>query len=117
MSDKYILMGKLAVPCNDLLTWARWFETAEKHVAQTTVGPLRVSTVFLGIDHRFGGADPMLFETMIFGGLEDSEWSGGYQERYSSWVDAETGHAQAVALAEAQLAAAKEAIKATPPSA
>jgi len=62
-------------------------------VAKTDVaGGSRVSTVFLGVDHRhFGGGPPLLFETMIFGGpLDLSCW------RYASWDDAEVGHAMAV---------------------
>ncbi len=34
---------------------------------------------------------PVLFETMIFGGPEH-----GYQERYTSWTEAEEGHKRAV---------------------
>ena len=34
------LLGKLAVPCRDLMEWAHWFETANRHVAQTEVGPM-----------------------------------------------------------------------------
>ena len=95
MGDKYVLdeQGE-AVPCNDLMEWARWFENAEgRRVANDHVGDVRVSTVFLGLDHSFGGAVPILWETMIFGGEHD-----GYQERYSSRRDAVAGHARALAL-------------------
>lgn len=92
MSGKYILEGHQPVAV-DLMTWARWFEKAERHVAQTEIGDVRVSTVFLGLDHAFGGGRPLLFETMIFGGSED-----GYCERYETWDEAEAGHATAVAL-------------------
>ena len=51
-----------------------------------------VSTVFLGLDHGFGGV-PMLFETMIFGGKHDM-----FQERYTSLQEAEEGHALALEL-------------------
>lgn len=54
MNRHYILEGHEAKPV-DLMTWARWFETAERHVADTTDGDVRVSTVFLGTDHNFGG--------------------------------------------------------------
>lgn len=95
MSDKYILDGHTPVPCADLLEWARTFENAARTVGNTEVdGDIRVSTVFLGLDHSFGHGDPLLFETMIFGGAHD-----GYQERYSKWDEAEAGHATAVALA------------------
>jgi hypothetical protein len=61
-----------------------------------------VSTVWLGIDHRFfpdrPGA-PIIFETMIFGieSLED------YRERYASEEDALAGHQRAVTLAKTAL--------------
>lgn len=94
MSDKYILDGKVAVPCNALLAWGAWFETASRHVADTRKDGVRVSTVFLGLDHSFGGSVPLLFETMIFGGEHDQ-----FQERYSTWDEAETGHKDACTMA------------------
>jgi hypothetical protein len=49
---------------------------------------IRVSTVFLGLDHSFGKpGPPILFETMTFGGPRDETMF-----RYSSWDDAEAGH-------------------------
>lgn len=58
---------------HDLLKWAQWIETAERHVDDTYVptldGEIRVSTVFLGLDHNFSGVgEPILYETMVFGG-------------------------------------------------
>ena len=93
MSDKYILDGKTPVECDDLIKWAKWFETAKRHVAQDDIGGVSVSTVFLGIDHAWGSGRPVLFETMIFGGPLDQK-----QERYSTWEEAEAGHAEMVAL-------------------
>jgi hypothetical protein len=91
------------VPCKDLLTWARWLETADRIVAKTNIGPLRVSTVFLGLDHApLQGEPPQLFETMIFDGGED-----GYQTRCSTWDEAEKMHAAAVEVARQELAKAK----------
>lgn len=80
----------------DLETWARWFEDIEnRRVGWTEVGDVKVSTVCLGIDHRFGEGPPLLFETMIFGGPHDQ-----YQERYSTWDEAQQGHLDAVVLAQ-----------------
>lgn len=104
MMDKYILLGKIAVPATDLMTWARWYEGSqdERRVGGTDVGCLWVSTMFLGLDHRFGGeGDPLLFETMIFGLVDDE-----YQTRCSSWQDAEKQHATAVKYAEELVAKA-----------
>lgn len=97
MNDKYILDENHApIVEPDLLTWGRWMQNANRHVARTMVGDVRVSTVFLGLDHRFtNSGEPIVFEPMIFGGPED-----GYQERYSTWDAALAGHAIAVALAK-----------------
>ena len=80
----------------DLLTWARWFEdTPCRIVQQTTItAHCWVSTVFLGLDHRFHGkGPPVVFETMVFGGPEKLD---GDMWRYSSWDDAQAGHDAAV---------------------
>lgn len=95
MLGKYILEGKEPKLVEDVLEWARWFEAADRQVANTVLpSGVRVSTVFLGIDHSFYGGKPILFETMIFGGMYDGE-----QERYSTWEEAEAGHEKAVAKA------------------
>ena len=93
---KWILAKDRRTPVQvDFMTWAKWIETAEKLVQRTDVPGGYVSTVFLGIDHRFGGSGPpLLFETMIFGGPHDE-----YQQRYSTWEEAEVGHRKAVELA------------------
>lgn len=53
--------------------WARWFIQAERHVADEQIGESRISTVFRGIDDRFGDGSPVLWETMVFGGPLDQE--------------------------------------------
>ncbi len=94
MSEHYILDGK-ETKLATLMEWATWYETADRAVAKTTInGEVRVSTVFLGLDHSFGNGPPLLFETMIFGGKHDQ-----YQERFETWDQAETGHKIAVELA------------------
>lgn len=102
MTDqKYILDGHEPVPV-DLMTWARWFETADRHVARTEVRPgVMVSTVFLGIDHSFGTGKPLLFETMVF-----SDYGGDNEVRYATWDEAVAGHVAIVAKLEGQLSAA-----------
>ncbi len=98
-TDRYILDADgEPQPCEDLLTWARWYETADRRVAQDMdegvpddadpVTRIRVSTVFLALDHSFGfGASPVLWETMVFGGVLDGETS-----RYTSKAAALVGH-------------------------
>ena len=90
MSDYYELIGQTVVPVGDVLDWARSFEAQDRRVAHTRVlGMCNVSTVFLGLDHAFGGGPPLLFESMTF-------WDGecGYeQERCSTWLQAQAQHA------------------------
>lgn len=90
----YILKDGIPVQEPDLLTWAIWYEDFDgRRVANIEIGDVRISTVFLGLDHQWGGGPPLLFETMIFGGEHDD-----YQERYSTLEEAMAGHARAVAL-------------------
>src|SRR3990167_704654 len=95
MSERYILVNGEPQACEDLLTWARWFEDAseERIVAQDCIADVRISTVFLGLDHSFGQGEPLLFETMIFGGSQDQ-----YQRRYSTREAAVSGHAETLKL-------------------
>lgn len=80
------------VPVEDILEWAKWFEKADRVVRKTPTPNGEVSTVFLGIDHRFAGdGPPILWETMIFGGSHDQD-----QRRYTSEADAIRGHEQMV---------------------
>jgi hypothetical protein len=71
--------------CDDTQKWGRWFrDVANRTVAKDDVSDdVRVSTVFLGIDHSFDEGVPVLWETMIFGGPHND-----YQERYTSLDDA-----------------------------
>lgn len=78
MNDKYILNDRgEPVPCNDLMTWAKWFEgnSNQRIVKQDAVGKSKISTVFLGLDHVWPlkpfGHQPVLWETMVFGGPLD----------------------------------------------
>lgn len=93
MNGQYILVGKEPKPVDDLIEWAKEMERQNRVVEQTQVGDVKISTVFLGLDHSFGGGKPLLFETMIFGGKED-----GFQDRYSTWDEAVEGHKKAVEL-------------------
>ena len=93
---KYVLEDHTPVPCDDLFKWAKWCKTHERQVAVandyvvvTDFTEVRVSTVFLALDHRYGSGPPLLFETMVFGGEHDQE-----QERYGTWEEAEAGHAK-----------------------
>ena len=84
-------------PEGDLLAWAQWMGAGDNQVLKREqVGHVRVSTVFLGLDHGWGTTDaPLLFETMVYGGKLD-----GVCERYASRADALAGHAVVVARVE-----------------
>jgi hypothetical protein len=87
-ADKHVIrLGR-----NEAERWCDFMCSKERIVAQTRLGDVLVSTVFLGLDHGWGRkGPPILFETMIFGGEFDEDcW------RYSSWDDAEAGHNAAV---------------------
>lgn len=90
----YILDGHTVVPC-DHDTWLHWISDEDnfqkKRVALTQLGDLKVSTVFLGLDHNFSNAKIAIFETMVFGGPGDED-----MERYSTWDEAVEGHQRMV---------------------
>jgi hypothetical protein len=114
----YILKDREVVPSN-LDEWAQWLENeaGHRHIGSTHIEPLLsaldrfilmaycwlmrrkprdiwVSTVFLGLDHRYGDGPPLVFETMIFDGPHD-----GYQTRASTYDEAMAQHEEAVKLA------------------
>lgn len=91
---KWILVGKEAVPCDSVEEWGRWYETADRRVAKDWVNGMLVSTVFLGLDHNWGGGTPLLFETMVF---PEGSCDERYMERYETWEEAEVGHGRAIA--------------------
>ncbi len=112
MSDWYILdenkqpvwLGPELLPAVD--RWSKFRKDFENNcrVGDSHLrGGVHVSTVFLGLDHNYGdnygdrsapGYQPILFETMIFGGVHND-----YQTRYATWMEAEVGHDKAVQLA------------------
>lgn len=68
------------------------FSSDDRIVGRTICGRSVVSTVFLGLDHSFGGKVPVLWETMVFGGKLDQQ-----QTRFSgSWEQAEAMHKRMV---------------------
>jgi len=91
------------VPCGDLVLWKAWMNTSERWVDDTLLSdpdnsPVRACTVFLGLDVAFGGAArPVLFETLVLGGMCDRELY-----RYCTWQEAEDGHAAIVNHLQAQ---------------
>jgi hypothetical protein len=86
----YILEGEQVVPV-DCARWSAWMEHHfhERMVARTVVQEeIEVSTVFLGLDHNWSGeGPPILFETMVFGGLCDGDIN-----RYATMEESHQGH-------------------------
>jgi len=106
MSDKFTLneSGE-PVPCDDLFKWGEWMQSANRHVGDTWLGDIRISTVFLGLNHEYRpDLPPLLWETMVFGGSMDQE-----QERCSgNREQAEAMHARMVAKLTSSPAAPRE---------
>jgi len=81
---------------DDVVVWATWWEQARRNRSlvlaqdkdesgETTI---MISTVFLSINHNFfGQGPPILWETLVFGGVLDGE-----MDRYSTRDDAFRGH-------------------------
>ncbi len=68
---KHWILVKGKIKEVDLLTWAKWFgSSADRIIGNDVVKNVRISTVFLGLDHRFSYTNkkqkPILFETMMF---------------------------------------------------
>jgi hypothetical protein len=94
MIKHYILVGRepMEVPLEE---WGKWFETSERHVGDDWIGSVRVSTVFLGLDHQFWDGGPsLLFETMVFPSCD-------LIGRWSTYDEAEAEHAKVVAVYQA----------------
>ena len=94
MGNWYDLRGKTPV----LLSFEQHIEYLKagkgcfwKKVADSYIHDIHISTVYLGLNHRYDAGPPLLYETMIFGGPLDQE-----QFRYTSWQEAEQGHQEAV---------------------
>lgn len=85
----------------DVDSWAK----RRKRVALTELsGGIRVSTVFLGLDHSFSDeGPPILFETLVFEGPLD-----GHMLRYATWAAAKIGHARIVDEVRAAIACAQK---------
>jgi hypothetical protein len=88
----YILVDRKPVVEEDVIKWARWFETNDRHIGKDKINDATISTIFLSLDHAYDGK-PILFETMIFGGKFD-----GYQERYHTIEEAREGHKKAIEM-------------------
>jgi len=81
------------VPCPDLEKWARWLEGPSREMCRLRdqVGPLHVSTVFLGLDHSFSDGPPLLWEMKVFS--DDSQSGQEHKcQRFTTMQDAHAFH-------------------------
>lgn len=66
-----------------------------RRVAADQIGPLWVSTLWLGLDHSFGDNDPpLIFETMVFN--RGDEGGDVLCERWATEAEAFAGHQDVV---------------------
>lgn len=92
--------GGNPVVARDLTKWGMWMfdPGAHRNIALDELGDIRVSTVFLGLDHNWSDVgEPLLFETMIFGGQFNE-----YCERYCTRREALEGHLRVKAMVTGQ---------------
>ena len=87
----YLLICHDPVPEPDFNKWAISLGNTDRRVKLTVQGDVKVSTVFLGVDHSVGGGPPVLFETMVFRAGDSVDC-----QRYSTWDEAEIGHDEIV---------------------
>lgn len=86
---------------SDPLVWSKWFKNTDRRTVAKWTAPngLRVSTVFLGLDHNFDGdGAPLVFETMVF---PADSYHDLYVDRCSTWDEAVKMHEKAVTAVKA----------------
>lgn len=108
-----ILKDKKVIPTEDMEEWGRNMQHWNtRRVKVSEVGPYSLSTVFLGMDHGFGGP-PLWFETCLF-----SSDMSEVVERYATYQEAEEGHERALERLLNYMATGKEikSLKAPPES-
>jgi len=61
-----------------------------RRVGYTKLGEHVISTVWMGLDHNWGGGTPIIFETMVFPSEENFEEQDC--DRYATLEEAKAGH-------------------------
>lgn len=106
--DFYLLVNHEPVVCTDLTKWLAEYGQLTRIVGRDELSPYLVLTEFTGLNYNFfSDGPPLLFETMIFKGttvIHDASGpervvplTTGYQERCTTWLEAEALHARALA--------------------
>lgn len=87
-------------------SWAALVEDFNyKLVKVTEIADVKVSTVWLGLDHGFGGNRPVIFETMTFPGQDC--------ERHCTLQEAIVGHERMVEQVKREIVEGKGTLEAT----
>ena len=93
----YTLKHRKPVPCDDVENWAYYWSCNHRRIRYTTINQsLRVSTVFLGVDHAFADEGPILFETAVL----DKNCTDHYMRRCKTHREALAQHWEAVRWAK-----------------
>lgn len=91
----YKLVGKESVAVGNFTEWVdSQKDDNNRVIKRIQFGRILVSTIFLSLDFNWSGGRPILFETMIFGGIH-----GNYQKRYYTYDEALEGHRIACVMA------------------
>lgn len=95
-ADSQRYFDKDGSPLN-LFHWTALFnDRGYRVVALDETEHASVSTVWLGLDHRYGDGPPLIFETMVFMKPRELGVEGNIQWRYSTLEEALAGHAEAL---------------------
>lgn len=100
VTSLYILDGNNnSIRAKTIMEWGAFMGTfSNRIVKQETIKTIKISTVFLGANYNFTGADPpILFETMIFTG--NKKCSLDFMTKGScTYTDALAVHAEAIKM-------------------
>jgi hypothetical protein len=76
------------VPCSNMFKWGQSMASRDPKIADDHLDEVRVSTIFLGMDHNSDDdGPPLLFETMVVGGALDQ-----FRMRCTTYEEAEIMH-------------------------
>ncbi len=92
----FLLQDGIITTTTSLIEWGQYMQKNDRQIFDHRVADLRISTVFLGLDHGYNkNLKPILFETMIFGGVFDQI----YQTRCCLLSECSDMHYRAVDVA------------------
>jgi hypothetical protein len=94
--------------------WGDIQRSPERHVADTTFGGYRISTIHVGKDMGiYGNMAPLIYETMIFNDNHDQYHL--WKQRYFSRAQAIKGHEYAVQMIQGNIKTINNNVKTETP--